>query len=582
MQSPNRWLVTLVAVLANLVLVPAMSARSAQGAGVAPSHPSAVALAGPSAGPSFTVDTAADTADANPGNAICADAADNCSLRAAITESNRSPGSNRIYFNLPGPAPVLIQLQAGKPNLVINDRSGGLTIDGYSQPGARVNTAPIGSNAIMGVELRGTGSDPRGNALRISSASNVIRGLLPTNHYRAIVIEGADAKNNLVVGNWLGFTKNGGLTAHRGNYHVMLSSGASNNRIGAPALADRNVIGHAVQAITLAGAGTNGNVIQNNLLCITPRGFGRALCDVAIDHNSGPKNGLIGGAAPFERNVIGPTRLQGIEYSHGWDPVTHSAGLEWQVNNNRAIGNWIGFRGDGSYDPAFRSGRSAPSSRGDGNAINLHDGANFNIIEGNHVASVYDGIQTRSPNSTGNVVRNNTVGMSPTGQAAPMAGYGIVASFRTQGHLIQANLIVNAAAGGIGLTDPAVRFVRVTQNIVRDTDGPAIFIASDPHNAAAGADGLQPPPVITSAKTTAVTGRGIVGATIELYRATRPDGQSGLPVEYLGSAVVRSNGRWAMQVSINAGTVVTALQIRPNGNTSALGTNVEASTWSHG
>lgn len=158
-----------------------------------------------------------------------------------------------------------------------------------------------------------------------------------------------------------------------------------------------------------------------------------------------------------------------------------------------------------------------------------------------------------------------------------MNGYGIVARIHTESHVISGNTIRNAQAGGIGLTHYGVMYVRVTRNIVRDTNGPAIFMATKPGSPAIGADALQPVPVITSAKTNLVSGNGLAGATVELYRAARPAGQSGLPVEYLGSAVVGSNGKWSRSVSISAGTVVTALQIRPNGNTSPVGINVAAS-----
>jgi CSLREA domain-containing protein len=522
------------------------------------------------------VNSPGDTPDVDPGDGLCADASSNCTLRAAITESNWWLGSNRIRFALPGPAPVRIQLQAGNPTLLVKDNSGGLTIDGYSQAGAKLNTSQVGSNAVMGVEIRGTGGQPRGNALRVTSGNNTIRGLLLTNHYRAIVVDGADANNNLIIGNWIGFTKSGGLTTYRANYHILLNAGASRNRIGTPSLADRNVIGHARHAINLSGAGTNGNIIQNNLLCIAPSGFATAMCDTAIDHNNGPQNGLIGGTGHNERNVIGGTALQGIEYSHGWDPVTRVSSPKWQVSNNRAIGNWIGFRGDGSYGPEFRSGQRAPGSTDNGNGINLHDGASLNVIEGNFIASVYDGIQTMSPTSTGNVIRGNTIGLSPTGQAAPLAGYGIVARFKTQSHRIQANLIRNASAGGIGLTHHEVRFVVVSRNIVRDTSGPAIHLAADPGNPSTGANNLQPAPVITSASTRVVRGRGNPGATVELFRASRPAGQSGLPISFIGSIVVAGDGTWRMGVSLAPRSTVTALQIRTNGNTSGLSKNVVA------
>ena len=85
----------------------------------------------------------------------------------------------------------------------------------------------------------------------------------------------------------------------------------------------------------------------------------------------------------------------------------------------------------------------------------------------------------------------------------------------------------------------------------------------------------MPVPVITSATTLSVSGTGHNGATVELYRASRPAGQSGLPSAYVGSAVVAS-GAWTISVSLSAGDVVTALQIAPNGNTSMLGTNIAA------
>ncbi len=46
----------------------------------------------------FGVNTTADTADASPGNGVCADAGGNCSLRAAISEANMIPGPDTIIL----------------------------------------------------------------------------------------------------------------------------------------------------------------------------------------------------------------------------------------------------------------------------------------------------------------------------------------------------------------------------------------------------------------------------------------------------------------------------------------------------
>jgi CSLREA domain-containing protein len=49
----------------------------------------------------FTVNTAADAIDANPGNGTCATAAGNCTLRAAVQEANATAGEDWQTIDLP-------------------------------------------------------------------------------------------------------------------------------------------------------------------------------------------------------------------------------------------------------------------------------------------------------------------------------------------------------------------------------------------------------------------------------------------------------------------------------------------------
>src|SRR5213078_2294315 len=55
-------------------------------------HPAAT----PAEAASFSVNTTFDATDANPGDGICATATGSCSLRAAIQETNASPGPDTI------------------------------------------------------------------------------------------------------------------------------------------------------------------------------------------------------------------------------------------------------------------------------------------------------------------------------------------------------------------------------------------------------------------------------------------------------------------------------------------------------
>ena len=98
---------------------------------------------------------------------------------------------------------------------------------------------------------------------------------------------------------------------------------------------------------------------------------------------------------------------------------------------------------------------------------------------------------------------------------------------------------------------------------------------NDVGDADKGADSLLNTPVITSATTVAVKGTAGKGNTVELYRASRPEGAFGLPVEFLGDTVVAADGTWIVPVStLQAGDRVASLQIRSDSNTSELSVNV--------
>jgi CSLREA domain-containing protein len=573
---------------ADIVDVQAASARLGEGAAARSASIGPASVARPVAtrpaadyAHTFVVDNTADTADATPGDVLCADAEGHCTLRAAMTEANALAGDDLITFNLAGAAPVTIQLIGRLPTIAA--LNGSMTIDGYSQPGSRPNTASVGSNAIPGALLRGNGLDAHEVALYVTSPSNLIRGLIFQDLYRGVMLDGSDAHDNLVAGNWIGFTANGDAPAEKLLHGVLLNTGATHNRVGTPDLADRNVIGNVGKAVDSYGPGTNANTIQNNLLCIGPSGFSKALCSNGIDHDFGPKDELAGGTAPNERNVIGPTKQQGIEYSHGWNPDDPSDPAEmWQITGNRAIGNWVGFRGDGSYRAEFRSGQRFSTSD-NGSGINVYDGSSHNTIEGNYISAVYDGVNVMAPNAHDNVFRGNRIGISPLGQAAPMAGWGFKVRWGTTHDIIEGNLIRNAAAGGIGLVafannghtpQTVATNIRITRNLVKGTKGPAIFLARQGSGSAAGANNLMPAPRIGRATKTRVTGTGLAGATVEVYIASRKAGAFGLPDKYLGSVLVGGDGTWRLDASLAKGKRVTALQIVANDNTSALSRNV--------
>lgn len=128
----------------------------------------------------FTVSSAADSNDATPGDTICADANAQCTLRAAIDESNATAAADAIIFNLPHPS--VINLTLGEL-AVINS----LDIVG---PGARRLTVQRSTVAgtskfrifrssanlvrfnIRSLTIR-NGNDTSGGALLVEGGSNV-------------------------------------------------------------------------------------------------------------------------------------------------------------------------------------------------------------------------------------------------------------------------------------------------------------------------------------------------------------------------------------------------------------------------
>lgn len=524
-----------------------------------------------SGGPSvLTVDSTADTPDAHPGDRLCADAEGRCTLRAAITESEMWSDDMRIEFAIDGSAPRTIRLTARLP--LVTRTQGSLLIDGYSQPGATRNTARYGSNAVPGVRIRGNGLTAHEAGFYVTGAHVTIRGFVLSDLFRGIVIDGPTAVGDQVLGNWIGFNGNGSDAAF-GDMGVLVNTGATDTRIGSAALEDRNVIGNMKKGIDHYGPGTHGTVVQGNLLCIAPSGR-KAGCNVGIDHDFGPQQGLVGGGEPGEGNTIGPTRWEGIELSHGFDRSTGKPTKRWRVSDNVVEGNVVGFRADGRYQKDFRSGWLG--NDGDAAGIHLWDGVYDNVVRGNRIASWYHGIRLRTPKASGNSIVGNIIGVTEAGVAAPMAWWGIALEGTLPDGSVTGNIVRNAKRGGIGLLGTGIQHVRLSRNIVSGTTGPAIRLA---RSGSKGANHLQAAPKITGAKVVSggvkVTGTGRAGARVELYRSSRSAGKPGLPAKYLGATKVGSNGKWSVVVTgVSAGQRVTGLQIRSNDDTSQMSTGV--------
>jgi hypothetical protein len=118
----------------------------------------------------FLVNDDGDTEDALPGDGICADISDKCTLRAAIQEANVNPGTDQITFDLPNQS-TIIQLSLTPGELVITQP---LTITG---PGARLLTISGNADTALGIFKINSTVTTAVNISAITVANSTGRGI---------------------------------------------------------------------------------------------------------------------------------------------------------------------------------------------------------------------------------------------------------------------------------------------------------------------------------------------------------------------------------------------------------------------
>src|SRR5215213_11355711 len=169
-----------------------------------------------------------------------------CTLRAAIQESNDTPGPDTINFNIGGTASV----KTISPTSPLPPIKKAVTINGYTQPGASANNDCSSTNAVLKIELSGANAGPSANGLTITAADSTIKGLA-INRFdgHGILVEGARATNNSIEGNYVGTDASGNINLGNGDdgTHIGANAGvyvkgAANNTVGGTAPASRNVI----------------------------------------------------------------------------------------------------------------------------------------------------------------------------------------------------------------------------------------------------------------------------------------------------------------------------------------------------
>jgi hypothetical protein len=359
------------------------------------------------------------------------------SLRQALSTANIEPGAI-ISFAIPNAGPHVIQPLSALPAITAP-----MTIDGYTQTGATPNSAAIGTNAAIQVQIRGSLIATGGvHGLNVTGGGSTIRGLSITNFTGSGIMLDI-AGGNTVDGNFVGITP-AGLTG--ANTQNGILSQSVNNQIGGAALGARNLISGNVAAgirvgQRLSGAAVlndgTGTTIVNNLIGTDTTGL------LARANNGGifvtVPNVTVGGTSAALRNIIagnGNTGINAFVQTVGTPqvPVTIPSNLVVQ-------GNYIGVKADGSGTLANNGNgvfSSGPNTLIGGSVGTTPGGActgACNVISGNTSIGVSLGnssdnaAQVVHASATGSIVEGNFIGINPAGTAAmPNGNNGIQAN----------------------------------------------------------------------------------------------------------------------------------------------------------
>jgi hypothetical protein len=420
-------------------------------------------------------------------------------------------------------------------------------------------------NALNGIDISlGASNTTVGAGAVDGSGRNVISG----NGGYGVSLSGSNTTGLCLRGNYLGTDASGNLPIPNITAGVGVLFRSHSLTIGGTNSGSGNVIsGNGGDGIQLAGVGVSNVFIQGNVIGLNASGtavVSNLYSGISI--LNGASRNVIGGTTAGAGNVISGNFQEGLRIS--------DAG----TSNNVVQGNLIGTGPQGT---------NAFPNEIDG--LSIRNGASSNLIGGaisgaGDVISGNDGygIALGDPDTSGNVIQGNRIGVDRTGtNALPNANAGVLLSGGAANNAIggtnngAANIIAYNGADGIAITDDMTTGNTIRGNSIFDNNGLGLNLAggiedsfgvttNDVGDADTGPNNLQNFPVITNAVanggTTMING-SLQSATnrsywIDLYRNTTADASGyGEGEHYLGSVSLNTdtNGSGAFSFAATGG-----------------------------
>ncbi|MCC7543417.1 hypothetical protein IT415_01775 [bacterium] len=331
-------------------------------------------------GTTLTVSSINDGDDANAGDGICETSTPGeCTLRAAITESNANTGTDTIEFNISGGGVKTIGLTDELPAITEQ-----IVIDGYTQTGASENTAqaPLAINSVITIAINGSTLGQNKLGLRVGGANSVIKGLSISGFDASDGQHGnllISANNVQIKGCYIGADASGNAYGAGDNKAGIGVVNATGVEIGGINPADRNVVINNHQDYSATAAGImvlpgSEAIIQGNIVGLGKDGstdLGGYYGIILLGSNS-----QIGGSSNGEQNIVSG--------AHSAQILLISSGT---VSGNVVQGNYVGPGAGGEIKPSIDSGAGIALVGAGGSLVdNLIGGDNQG--EGNTIRAV--------------------------------------------------------------------------------------------------------------------------------------------------------------------------------------------------
>lgn len=358
------------------------------------------------------------------------------SLRQAILSSNATPpGPNTISFNIPGTGPFIIQPLTDLPAI-----TRAVVIDGYTQPGASVNTLAEGTNANLLIVVNGSNYTV-GNGINTGSgflivapgSGTTIRGIV-INEWVLTGINIFNSPNNTIIGNFIGSNASG--TEQQAN-KIGINARLSNNTIiGTANPADRNLFaGSFLDFLSGANVLLSTNVnpqVKGNLFGTDRTGtiaLGNSSNGIFMRNNTGA---IIGGPTAAERNIISGQIIYGIQMLSETQAVIQGNYIGTDVTGTKALGNANGGivlyadNGPCSNNSIIGNLISANNNGIVLGSLDFNSGTFSNTIQGNLIGTDVTGLKRLGNVENGIWVfdSQNTIGGSTAAERNIISGNG--------------------------------------------------------------------------------------------------------------------------------------------------------------